>query len=64
MLGRVRLINYLYFLVASGFFYDFLVGPVRFVRFITKIETESDMLKLMVLKIDLNGFSSWFGFFG
>jgi len=64
MLGRVRLINYLYSLVASGFCYDFLVGSVRFVGFITKTETEPDMLKFMVLKIGLDGFSSWFGFFG
>jgi hypothetical protein len=64
MLGRVRLINYLYSLAASGFFYDFLVGPVRFVGFITKTKTEPDLLKFMVLKIGLISFLSRLGFFG
>jgi hypothetical protein len=63
MLGRVRLINYLYSLAASGF-YDFLVDLVWFVGFITKTKTEPDLLKFIVLKIGLIGFSSRFGFFG
>jgi hypothetical protein len=40
-----------------------LVGPVRFVGFSFKTETELDLLEFMVLKIGLIGFLSRFGFF-
>jgi len=44
--------------------FGFLVGPVRFVNFSFKTKTEPDLLEFMVLKIDLKGFLSRFGFFG
>jgi len=43
--------------------FGFLVGPVRFVGFSFKTETELDLLEFMVLKIGLIGFLSRFGFF-
>jgi hypothetical protein len=44
--------------------FGFLVGPVRFVGFSFKTETEPDLLEFMILKIGLIGFLSRFGFFG
>ena len=44
--------------------FGFLVGPVWFVGFSFKTETEPDLLEFMVLKIGLIGFLSRFGFFG
>jgi hypothetical protein len=44
--------------------FGFFVGPVRFVGFSFKTETEPDLLEFMILKIGLIGFLSRFGFFG
>ena len=44
--------------------FGFLVGPVWFVGFSFKTETEPDLLEFMILKIGLISFLSRFGFFG
>jgi hypothetical protein len=43
--------------------FGFLVGPVWFVGFSFKTETEPDLLEFMILKIGLIGFLSRFSFF-
>jgi len=61
---RVRF-QYLTIYTRLNFYsFGFLVGPVQFVGFSFKTETEPDLLEFMILKIDLISILSRFGFFG